>query len=203
MNFEGSSSCSHVELLLFRYIESDYTFLYYSICVVIAYAIIALTVKMIKNNTCSRAEINFDYISSSIKTYTISLETELYLTYNLYNSCQHGFRKGRSCLSALLSTFDNMLTNISEYPSSQIDMIYLDFSKAFDKVDHGVLLHKMKDIGISGVLGKWMYEFLNSRKQQVRLKGGSSHKISCVKWSTTGNCACPSFIPNTNIRYIS
>ena len=56
-------------------------------------------------------------------------------------------------------------------------MIYLDFSKAFDKVDHRVLLHKMKDIGISGVLDKWMYGFLNNRKQQVILKGGSSHKI--------------------------
>ena len=53
-----------------------------------------------------------------------------------------------------------MLTNISEYSSSQIDMIY--FSNAFDKVDHGVLLHKMKDIGISSALDKWMYEFLNN-----------------------------------------
>ena len=56
-------------------------------------------------------------------------------------------------------------------------MIYLEFSKAFDKVDHGSLLHKMEDIVSSGVLGKWMYEFLNNRKQQVRLKCGSSHKI--------------------------
>ena len=34
-----------------------------------------------------------------------------------------------------------------------VDMIYLDFSKAFDKVDHGVLLHKLKDLGITGKLG--------------------------------------------------
>ena len=73
-----------------------------------------------------------------------------------------------------------MLTNIYEYPSSQIDVIYLDFSNAFDKVGHGVILHILKDIGITGVLGKWMYEFINNRKQQVRLKGGSSHKISVL-----------------------
>ena len=44
-----------------------------------------------------------------------------------------------------------------------IDMIYLDFSKAFDKVDFGILFHKMKDMGITGKLGKWFYHFLDNR----------------------------------------
>ena len=94
-------------------------------------------------------------------------------------------------MSALLSTFDNVLTNISEYPSSKIDMIYLDLSKAFDKVDHGVLLHNMKDIDISGLLGKWMYEFLNNRKQQVRLKGGSNHNIYVLSEVPQGTMLAP------------
>ena len=59
-------------------------------------------------------------------------------------------------------------------------MIYFDLSNAFDKLDHGVLLHKLRVIGISGVLGKWMNEFLNNRKQQVRLKGASRHKLSML-----------------------
>ena len=50
-----------------------------------------------------------------------------------------------------------------------IDMIYLDFSKAFDKVDFGILFHKMKDIGITGKLGIWFYHFLVNRTQFVRL----------------------------------
>ena len=68
-----------------------------------------------------------------------------------------------------------------------IDMIYLDFSKAFDKVDFGILFHIMKDMGITGKLGKWFYHFLVNRTQDVRLLGSSStdsHVISGVPQGT-------------------
>ena len=68
------------------------------------------------------------------------------------NSSQHGFREGRPCLSALLSVYDDLMLMFTE-SSCSVDMIYLDFSKAFDKVDHGVLLHKLRDMGIAGNLG--------------------------------------------------
>ena len=53
-------------------------------------------------------------------------------------------------------------------------MIYLDFSKAFDKVDHGILLHKLKDLGINGKLGIWFFQFLTNRTHYVRLPSGLS-----------------------------
>ena len=56
----------------------------------------------------------------------------------------------------------------------QQHMIYLDFSKAFDKVDHGVLLHKLKDLGITGKLGIWFFPFLTNRTHYVRIPGGIS-----------------------------
>ena len=55
-----------------------------------------------------------------------------------------------------------------------VDMVYLDFTKAFDKVDHGVLLHKIKMLGITGKLGVWLYDFITGRTQFVRLQGGVS-----------------------------
>ena len=55
-----------------------------------------------------------------------------------------------------------------------VDMVYLDFSKAFDKVDHGILLHKVKELGITGKLGQWFYHFLTNRKHFVKLPGGVS-----------------------------
>ena len=64
-----------------------------------------------------------------------------------------------------------MLLNITESPKSCVDMIYLDFSKAFDKVDHSVLLHKLKSIGIRGNLGSWIGNFLKDRTQFVCIKG--------------------------------
>ena len=45
--------------------------------------------------------------------------------------------------------------------STTVDMIYLDFSKAFDKVDHGIVLHKLRDLGITGNLGVWFHQFLS------------------------------------------
>ena len=89
------------------------------------------------------------------------------------NSSQHGFREGRSCLSALLSVYDDLMLMFTE-SSCSVDMIYLDFSKAFDKVDNGVLLHKLRDMGIAGNLGIWFHSFLSNRYHFVRLLGGSS-----------------------------
>ena len=88
------------------------------------------------------------------------------------NNTQHGFRSGRSCLSALLDVYDNIMHMINN--KSTVDMIYLDFSKAFDKVDHGILLHKLRDLGITGRLGLWFFHFLNNRQHYVRMPGGIS-----------------------------
>ena len=67
------------------------------------------------------------------------------------NNTQHAFRSGQSCLSALLDVYDNIMHMI--YNKSTVYMIYLDFAKAFDKVDHGILLHKLRDLGITCRLG--------------------------------------------------
>ena len=56
-----------------------------------------------------------------------------------------------------------------------VDMIYLDFSKAFDKVDYGVLLHKLKDLGITGKLGIWSFLFLTNRTH-VRISSYLVHR---------------------------
>ena len=55
-----------------------------------------------------------------------------------------------------------------------MDTIYLDFSKAFDKVDIGILCHKMKSLGIIGTLGKWIDSFLSDRKQFIVVDGTTS-----------------------------
>ena len=58
--------------------------------------------------------------------------------------------------------------------SGSVDMVYLYFSNAFDKVDHGILLHKLKALGITGNLRMWFYNFLTNRSHFVRLPGGIS-----------------------------
>ena len=51
------------------------------------------------------------------------------------------------------------------------DTIYLDFAKAFDKVDHNILCRKIKRLGITGKIGIWIREFLTGRSQQVSANG--------------------------------
>ena len=76
-------------------------------------------------------------------------------------------------MSALVSVFDGLMLMITESYCS-VDMIYLDFSKAFDKVDHGILLHKLRDMGIVCNLGIWFHNFFPNSYHFVRLPGGSS-----------------------------
>ena len=53
-----------------------------------------------------------------------------------------------------------------------VDMVYLDFSKNFDKVDHDILLHTFRAVGITGNIGIWLVHLLIDRLHFVRLPGG-------------------------------
>ena len=92
--------------------------------------------------------------------------------YNKLDPQQHGSRAGRSTLSWLLQHQDEILAALEE--GANLDCIYLDFSKAYDKVHHGILFHKIKAIGISGRIGRWIMNFLLERRQQVLVNGSKS-----------------------------
>ena len=66
--------------------------------------------------------------------------------FNILEDAQHGFRKRRSCVSQLLSTVDDFANCLKN--REQIDAILLDFSKAFDKVDHEGLILKLEHLGV-------------------------------------------------------
>ena len=88
------------------------------------------------------------------------------------SSCQHGFTVGRSCLTNLLETFECWTTALDE--GYGIDVLYLDYRKAFDTVSHEKLLVKLKEYGIDGMILKWIKDFLSSRRARVRVRGGFS-----------------------------
>merc|ERR1712121_217654 len=64
---------------------------------------------------------------------------------------QHAYIRGRSTLSQLLNHVEEAIRNWKEDKAT--DTFYLDFAKAFDKVDHDILSHKVKALGVSGRLG--------------------------------------------------
>ena len=91
---------------------------------------------------------------------------------SLLNNTQHGFRNKRSCLTNLLDFLYDILNQYDE--SKAVDIIYLDFQKAFDKVPHKRLLIKLKSHGIQGNVLRWVENWLNNRKQRVVINGKAS-----------------------------
>jgi len=90
----------------------------------------------------------------------------------LIRNSQHGFRGGRSCLSNLLAFLDKVTRSQEEGDS--VDVIYLDFAKAFDKVPHGRLRAKLSSHGIQGKVWNWISGWLSNRKQRVCMQGRAS-----------------------------
>ena len=84
---------------------------------------------------------------------------------------QHGSRSGRSTLTQLLEHWDSILDDLEE--GDGCETVYLDFSKAYDKCESGVILHKMKMAKSTGKVGIWMAAFLDpeKRKQAIMVEG--------------------------------
>ena len=92
----------------------------------------------------------------------------------LLGDFQHGFRQHKSCLTQLLIYQEEILKNLE--CGYACDSVYLDFAKAFDKVDLGILGHRIRAMGIYGEIGIWLHDFLLNRTQQVLANGELSKK---------------------------
>ena len=108
---------------------------------------------------------------------------------NLLISQQHGFRQKRNCLTQLIHHVEDILQALEN--DENADIIYLDFSKAFDKVDHKLLLHKMQKLGIRGKLLAWISSFLSNRQQRVVVKGCKSRPEGVISGVPQGTVLGP------------
>ena len=104
---------------------------------------------------------------------------------------QHGFRALRSTLTQLLSYWDTLLEDMEM--GKGVDVIYTDFSKAFDTVETGVLLHELKQCGVAGKVGCWPFSFLDSKKrhQAVAVDGRVSPLTSVLSGVPQGTVLGP------------
>ena len=83
----------------------------------------------------------------------------------LISSNQHGFRKKKSCTTQLKSHREQIYQALNN--DNEVDVIYSDFAKAFDKLDHQLLMAKLQRYGIRGKVREWIRQFLVNRKQTV------------------------------------
>ena len=91
---------------------------------------------------------------------------------NILNDAQHGFRKGRSCETQLISVVHDFTSVLDR--GGQTDVVLLDFAKAFDKVPHQRLIHKLQEAGINETTVRWIKAFLSERTQVVVVGGEAS-----------------------------
>ena len=93
---------------------------------------------------------------------------------NLLNNNQSGFRPSDSCVNQLLSITHEIFEAFDCNRTLEVRSVFLDISKAFDKVWHEGLLYKLKSMGISGELIKLLENYLSNRLQRVVLNGQTS-----------------------------
>lgn len=116
----------------------------------------------------------------------------IYLTiHKSMSDKQHGFLRKRSTVTNLACFLDYVLENMDN--GGQVDVIYTDFEKAFDRVDHYILLHKLERLGIHGDLLRWIKSYLSNRSQAVVVGGYRSDFIDIPTGVPQGSHLGPLF----------
>jgi len=109
------------------------------------------------------------HLSKVMESIVRDVITQHLTKFNLILSSQHGFRRGHSCVTNLLAFFDKVMSYNDDRES--VDIIFIDFAKAFDKVPHRRLISKLKAHGIDGRVADWISNWLDNRMQRVCING--------------------------------
>ena len=110
--------------------------------------------------------------------------TDHFADNDAFSNKQFGFFKGRSTVMQLLKVMDMWTESLES--GGQIDVVYTDLEKAFDKVPHKRLISKMYSYKINPKVIKWIEAFLTNRRQRVRINGFFFLMEGSFKWNTTG-----------------
>ena len=111
-------------------------------------------------------------------------------THNILCPQQHGFMSKNSCETQLIGFTQKIADSLDQ--GQQTDAIVMDFSNAFDKVDHHKLVHKPKHMGVNPYITPWIKDFLHIRSQPVLVENKVSHSLPVLSGVPQGSVVGPS-----------
>ena len=109
----------------------------------------------------------------------------------MLTDCQYGFRKKRSTVLQMIVFLKEVYELYDSQSIKNLSILYLDFSKAFDKVPHNRLLQKLYDIGIQGKILDLIKDYLTARTQFVKIKESSSSPLNVTSGVPQGSILGP------------
>ena len=111
--------------------------------------------------------------------------------YSSYGSAQHGFRKHASTTTALIELTHCILSHYDNKEVFCIAVVNFDLSKAFDKVDHDLLMKRLRDCAFPTGLIKLLYSFLCNRSSRIRLRTSISESVRVTQGVPQGSVLGP------------
>ena len=147
----------------------------------------SLNTPLIKNSSLEVNELsnyrpiaNLPFLSKVIERVAYA-QLDLFLTTNsLYPKMQSAYRRFHSTETALIKLFNDITCSLDA--GEEVALVCVDLSSAFDTVDHGFLIERLKvRFGFSGKVMVWVESYLSSREQVVNINGACSDSIA-MRW---------------------
>ena len=131
--------------------------------------------------TCICCKLMERILTSSIVTYLEDTD--------LFSQNQHGFRKHLSCETQLIMLFQDILASVDG--RNGVDLAFIDFSKAFDKVPHKHLMNKLEAYNLDKGVLRWIRGFLSNRTQKVIMDNSYSDEVAVTSGVPQGSVLGP------------
>ena len=148
--------------------------------------VFALFKKGKKSDPLNYRPVSLTSVCCKVMERMIQHHVMTYINQNsLLSDKQFGFRAGRSTEDQLLLAYADVIDSVDRGDS--IDMVYLEFSKAFDQVSHGVLLTKLGRLGFSQQILNWIASFLTDRRMCVSVRGCRSRVVEVLSGVPQGS----------------